>query len=373
MAKKSNIDIPKITVRRRKLRTDTYALYLDIFYKGTRTRENLELYIIPEETKKDKLQNQNAYAMAAKLRDERELQIMNPKEDQDVKFNPDMPFLEYFRQVMERIKEKYSVSHFKSWCNCYNYIKRYCDETTTFNDVTPEWCERFKTYLDQVESYSHRTSRNIHSEDFKGLSNKTKNDYLDKLRHCIKSAFDENIILTNPIKDVKGYVDDGKTPVILTWDEVKRLDDTYCLKPTLKNMFMLSCFTGIKRPAMAQLKWSDVDDSGEEKIIRVPDKTPSGYKVIVPEQAMKYLGERGKDDELVFPDFKYNTFMYVELRQWALDAGIMKDITFLTARQSFAVLLLQFGADIYTVASMLGNSSTSKMDIYQKLASANIK
>lgn len=96
MAKKSNIDIPKITVRRRKLRTDTYALYLDIFYKGTRTRENLELYIIPEETKKDKLHNQNAYAMAAKLRDERELQIMNPEEDSEIKFNPDMPFLEYF-------------------------------------------------------------------------------------------------------------------------------------------------------------------------------------------------------------------------------------------------------------------------------------
>ena len=77
MAKKSNIDIPKITVRRRKLRTDTYALYLDILYKGTRTRENLELYIIPEETKKDKLQNQNAYAQAAKIRDERDHQMMD--------------------------------------------------------------------------------------------------------------------------------------------------------------------------------------------------------------------------------------------------------------------------------------------------------
>ena len=373
MAKKSNIDIPKITVRRRKLRTDTYALYLDIFYKGTRTRENLELYIIPEETKKDKLHNQNAYAMAAKIRDERELQIMNPEEDSEIKFNPDMPFLEYFRQVMERIREKYSVSVFKNWYNSYNYVKRYCNETTTFNDVTPEWCENFKTYLDQVESYSHMTSRNIHSQDFKGLSNRTKNEYLDKLRHCIKSAFEENIILTNPMKDVQNYSKDAKTLVVLTWDEVKRLDDTPCLKPTLKNIFLLSCFTGIRRTALVKIKWSDVDDSGEEMTITVPDKTPVGYKVIVPAQAMKYLGQRGKDDELVFPDFKYATFLYVELRQWALDAGVMKDITFNTARHTFAVLMLQFGADIYTVTSMLGNTSTTNMDIYQTLATTNKK
>ena len=52
----------------------------------------------------------------------------------------------------------------------------------------------------------------------KRLSDRTKHAYVDKLRKCIKSAFEENIIPTNPMKDVKNYSNAGKTPVCLTWD-----------------------------------------------------------------------------------------------------------------------------------------------------------
>lgn len=367
MAKKYNIDIPKVTVRKRKLRTDTYSLYLDIIYNGTRTRENLELYIIPETTRKDKLANMKAYSAASKLRDEREMQLLNGESATEQMFDTVMPFLEYFRQIMEKIKEKYSITEYKNWYNSYNYLKGYCSETTTFNDITPEWCEGFKAYLDNAETYSHKQT----SSARKRLSDRTKHAYVDKLRKCIKSAFEENIIPTNPMKDVKNYSNAGKTPVCLTWDEVKSLDKTPCIKPTLKNMFLFSGFTGIRRKDMERMTWGDIDESGEVTTVTVSDKTPTGYKVIIPEQAMKYLGQRGNDDDLVFPDFKYNTFIYVELRQWALDAGVMKDFTFHSARHTFAVLLLQFGADIYTVASMLGNSSTSNMEIYQELALTN--
>lgn len=367
MAKNYNIDIPKVTVRKRKLRTDTYSLYLDIIYNGTRTRENLELYIIPETTRKDKLANMKAYSAASKLRDEREIQILKGESVTEQMFDVNAPFLEYYRQIMEKVKEQYSITEYNNWYNCYNYLKGYCSETTTFNDITPEWCEVFKAYLDNAETYSHRQTDSAR----KRLSDRTKHTYIEKLRKCIKSAFNENIIPSNPMKDVKNYSNVGKMPVCLTWDEVKSLDNTPCIKPTLKNMFLFSCFTGIRRKDMERMKWGAIDESGEVTTVTVSDKTPTGYKVIIPEQAMKYLGQRGNDDDLVFPDFKYSTFMYVELRQWALDAGVMKDFTFHSARHTFAVLLLQFGADIYTVASMLANSSASHMEIYQKLALTN--
>ena len=71
-------------------------------------------------------------------------------------FDTDMPFLEYFCQIMEKIKEKYSITGYKNWYNSYNYLKGYCSETTTFNDITPEWCEGFKASLDNAETYSHK-------------------------------------------------------------------------------------------------------------------------------------------------------------------------------------------------------------------------
>lgn len=371
MAQKKDINIPKITVRKRNLRTDTYALYLDIFYKGKRTRENLELYIIPEISRKDKMQNKKVYAMAAMLKDERELQIMNEEENSKVTFDTGMPFLEYFRQLAESMKEKYSKSEYKNWNHCLNYLKGYCTETTTFRDITPEWCEDFKNYLDHVLKYTRKTSSRPAPDCHNGLSTRTKHTYMGKLNLCIKTAFDEKIIPTNPMKDIKNYDVVSKAPACLTWNEVQSLDMTPCLRPTLKNMFLFSCFTGIRRKDMEKMTWGSISESEDTTTVTISDKTSTGYKVIIPEQAMKYLGPRGSDDEFVFPDFKYSTYMYVELRQWALDAGIMKDFTFHTARHTFAVLLLQFGADIYTVASMLGKSDLSHMDIYKELALTN--
>lgn len=369
MAKRYNIDIPKVTVRKRKLRTDTYSLYLDIIYNGTRKRENLELYIIPEISRKEKIQNMKTYATAAKRRDQREYELMNGEKSSEVKFDTGVLFLEYFRNLMKNRESKYSVSDNREWQNCYNYIKRYCDETTTFNDITPDWCEGFKTYLDSVERYSHKTVCNPNPENFRGLSSITKYTYVAKLNICIKTAFEENIIPTNPMKSVKNYTIEDKSLVFLTWDEVKRLDNTPCHKPTLKNMFLLSCFTGIRRKDMEKMTWGDIDESDNLTTVTISDKTPTGYKVIIPEQAKKYLGQRGNHDDLVFPNFKYNTFIYVDLRQWALVAGVMKDLTFISARRTFAVLLILLGADIYTVASMLGRNDMSHMDEYVKLAS----
>jgi len=365
----NNIYIPKVTVRKRKLRTENYSLYLDILYKGTRTRENLDLYVIPETSRREKILNMKAYAEASRRRDERELQLMKENDSPELKFDLDMQFLDYYRSLMESRKDKYSISEYKDWNNCLSLLKGYCDETTTFKDITPQWCEGFKTYLDCVEAYSHKTSSNPSSDGFRGLSERTKHHYINKLRICIKSAFDDNIIPTNPMKDVKNYSNVGKAPVWLTWEEIKSLDRTPCLKPALKEMFLLSCFTGIRRKEMEKLTWGDVEETDKVTTITIQDKTPTGFKVIVPEQAKKYLGKRGNDEDLIFPDFKYNTFMYVELRKWALDADILKDFTFQAARTTFIVLLLQFGADAYTVASMIGKSDVSHLDTYVKLAS----
>ena len=57
----------------------------------------------------------------------------------------------------------------------------------------------------------------------------------------------------------------------------------------------------------------------------------------------------------------------MELKRWAVRAGITKDITFHSGRHTFAVMMLDLGADIYTVQKLLGHKEIHTTQIYAKV------
>lgn len=83
------------------------------------------------------------------------------------------------------------------------------------------------------------------------------------------------------------------------------------------------------------------------------------------------MGERGGDNEKVFPGFKYNSWTLLELRRWVLAAGITKDLTFHAGRHTFAVMMLDLGADIFTVSKLLGHREIATTQVYAKILDKN--
>lgn len=359
-----------VLLRKRELADGSASLYLDIRRNGKRTREFLKLYLVPETSRIAKELNKRTMAQAETIRAQRQIDIQSGQYEVLHEFKTNTYFLPYYREMCtERLKTD-TQGNWGNWRSCLRYLERYCDESTTFKDITPEWIKGFKDYLDCVEKDTHKKSIHTDSQVFVGLSQNSKVSYFNKLKACINHAFEERIIPVNPLVGIKGFKTDDTEREYLTWEEVLLLDKTKCYNPHLKNAFLFSCFTGLRKSDIERLTWGEIQKFGNFTRIVFKQKKTGGQEYLdIPKQAEKYLGQRGyaDADDKVFPKFKYGSDMCLELRRWTLMAGITKDITYHCSRHTFAVLLLNFGADIYTVSKMLGHRELSTTQIYSHI------
>ena len=356
-----------VKLRKRKMGSGNTALFLDYVLDDKRVRESLGLSLLPGKDWEVKEKNRRTLvkAEAARLKKERELVFGSQKRENN---GPKTPFLQYYRDMVEeRHGNPDSDGNWGNWRSCLRYLESYCNEKTTFEDITPKWVLGFKQYLETVEKDSHKISLKPTRSGFNGLSQNSKVSYFNKLRACLNKAFSEHIIDYNPADAVKGFKVPDTNRQYLTVEEVKRLEATDCRYPQLKRAFLFGCFTGLRKSDIMKLTWGEVQSFGEFTRLVYKQKKTGGQEYLdIPKPAEKYLGERGnaKSTDLVFPLFRYSSETSLELRRWAMAARIDKDFTFHCSRHTFAVMLLNSGADIYTVSKLLGHRELQTTAIY---------
>ena len=178
--------------------------------------------------------------------------------------------------------------------------------------------------------------------------------YFNKLRACINQAFEDGIIPHNPLRGIEGFKVEERERVYLTLEEVKAMAAAECKYPILRRAFLFSCLTGLRKSDIEKMKWKEVRQQGEFTRIVFRQKKTGGQEYI-------------DINPHVFPNFSYSSYYLMELKRWAVRAGITKNITFHSGRHTFAVLMLDLGADIYTVQKLLGHKEIHTTQIYANI------
>ena len=361
-----------ITLRQRKMPSGRVSLYLDIYLNGKRTYEYLHLYLEQGTSRTVKEKNRQTLQFAEAVCAKRIVELRNGEYGFKSQFATHTRFFDYYRALCQkRFNATESRGNWGNWYSCLHHLRKYEKrENITFEDITPEWVQGFRDYLDK-EACAWTNDYRKKIKD-KPLARNTKVSYFNKLCACLNQAFEERIIEFNPIRGVERFKAEEGTRMYLTIDEVKLLAQTECDYPRIKDAFLFSCLTGLRRSDVLRLRWGDVYKQGEyTRIIFRQKKTKEQEYLDITEQAARLMGKRGDDEEYVFTDIHTPSTTNNAIKLWVARAGIKKDITFHCARHTFATMMLDLGNDLYTVSKLLGHREIATTQIYAKVLDKN--
>lgn len=357
----------KISIRKRKLKDGRTSLFLE-YYKGytktsngkikhNREFENLELYLYSTpKTAKQKSENKEAQILADKILIQRQADYNSEKFGFRNTNKVNLNFIEYFKNMTdERFNSK---GNHDNWRSTYNKLVDFFGDKISFRDFNVDKLKAFKDYLANTAT----------TPQGKPLSANTKQSYFSKVIAALNQAFKERIIIENPGDFVQGFPTAEVERPYLTLSEVQKLALAECRIPVLKKAFLFACLTGLRYSDLEKLKWKEIRENEDElRIVFIQKKTEGLEYLYISKNARELLGERQAPDERVFKKLKYSAQTSTILMKWAYKAGVHKEFTFHSSRHTNAILMLENGADIYTVSKRLGHKELRTTEIYAKI------
>lgn len=191
----------------------------------------------------------------------------------------------------------------------------------------------------------------------------TANNYIKYLNAFLNFAVRRNYLPQNPLEGIKRYKVDHETiPRFLTQEEIERFIKSAEGEP-LYPVVMIAIYTGMRLGEIRRLVWADIN---MEKEIILVKKSKSGRARAIPiHSSLKKILTPG-----IFPlNFTNHLRVFKRIRRNAK----LTDIDWKTPRHTFASHLVMQGADIVTVAKLLGHSKISTTMIYAHLSQDHIK
>jgi len=264
-----------------------------------------------------------------------------------------------------------------------NTVSSYLRDIHQFGDYLQQQqnCTLEKATADMVRGYMNWMQG-------RGKSAASITRFLASVKSFYNFLLSKGSVKTNPAKGIAAEKAEKKYPEILTSREVELfLEQPKCEDPKgYRDHAMLELLyaTGIRVSELISLNLEDVDliagfirckSKGRERIIplyRTAVKALRDYVRNIRPQIIADMEEEALFVNMNGERMSRQGFWKI-IKYYQEKAGIQKDITPHTLRHSFAVHLLENGADLRSIQEMLGHADISSTQIYTHVVKNQLK
>ena len=241
--------------------------------------------------------------------------------------------------------------------------------------------------LDVVDATQLNISDFIGHLDAQGRSGATRSRALASLKNFYAYLVTSGFLNESPVKEVKVVREEKKLPQILTSREIELLlaqpsgSDPKAVRD--RAMLQVMYATGIRVSELINLDVDHVNLEqgircvGGKKVRTIPlyDEAKKALRRYMQEVRADMLadpGERALFVNVGGARMSRQGFWKI-LKAYQASAGIEKEITPHTLRHSFAVHLLENGADLGSVQELMGHSDISSTQVYTHMVDQKLK
>lgn len=335
----------------------------EIKSKVQRKREFLHLTIFASpRTPLERQQNKDTLALAHKIRFEREQEFKEGNLGYRLKTNSNINFLDYYQSYIDGYTKKdkrnieLSFKRFKDFLSDTPEYKKFSQR------ITPQQIDRdmILAFVEYLQSRS--VGEGAHT-------------LYARFKKVVAYAFEHGVFLKNPCNKITIKIDRGVLKKdVLSQEEMQQLIATHYKRenPNIRRAFIFCLYTGLRYCDVKDLTFANIDFAN--RLLKFEQNKTKGHSsnsgVVIPlnDGLLKLIGEPTMPDnraELVFPLPSYEMCLKA-VKRWVKRAGINKHISWHCARHSFAVNILNNGANIKTVASLLGHSGLQCTEKYTR-------
>lgn len=270
-------------------------------------------------------------------------------------------------------------------------IEPYINYITLERQLSKNSIEGYKEDLTDFFSFVNKRFKDIKHSDItnyimnisKYLNAKSVNRHIVSIRNYFKYLSKNNYISENPCDDIVGLKMPKTIPHVLSEDDIEKLlniEVKDAISARNKAMLELMYSSGLRVSELLNLEINNIDFSmnivkcfgkgSKERIVPLSDYATSALSEYINIYRNSLL--KNKVSDILFLNSRGTILsrqgFFKILKGLASEKGINKDISPHTIRHSFATHLIDHGADLRSVQTMLGHENIKTTQIYTHIS-----
>ncbi len=290
-------------------------------------------------------------------------------------------FFPYADKYVQSLETAGKIGTYRRAKTVIQKLKDYrSDKVLFFDDITVKFLKDYEEYLKEK---MHNKTNTVHSN-------------MRIIRKLINDGVKEDIITRNDNPFYKFTLKTEKTTrEYLTEEELQKIENLDLPAGSQmyhhRNIYVFAAYTGgLRISDILTLKWSNFD--GEKVNIKI-QKTQTPLSIKLPNKAIDiiklYKSDDQTSDSFIFPfldnniDFSNPTALHQaitsataytnkDLKTIATKTEIKKNLSFHTARHTFATLALRKGIRIEYVSKLMGHANIKETQVYAKIVNEEL-